>query len=903
MRYDLFSACAISAIVMATAPASAQALNEVIAFRIAPQSLEDALIAYSEQSGVQVLAAADLIAGKKTRGVSRTLSASDALKELLAGTGLSFTERGTATVSIVKMAAAGQAAGERQADPAAKKPADAPAARKGDGSAPVAVAPSARKGVDEIDLSIREEIVVTGSSIRGVIPESSPLEIYSREEFANLGVTTVDQLLRNIPQNLSLNSPVGANTLGRATNARSINAPDLRGLGPGATLTLLNGRRLPLANVGRASDTSLIPLGAVERVEVLTDGASSIYGADAVGGVINFVLRDDYDGAETAASYTGRSDGGYSILQLDQSFGTAWQGGGLVAAFSVQDSGPFRVEDADFTDAVLTTLAPDDTRYSGFLSVHQEFAPGFEVFADLLYSDRSTKSVTREEAFATTYYSNAESKQLVGTLGFRLDLVNDLRFEAVGTYGKLDDTLNYENIEDGADPYSGTSANDFDSLEVTAKIDGSLFDFNSNSVMFALGAGYLKQGMVRPPVFDLTRETRYAFGELQVPLVGENQDIPLVQKLELNISSRYTDTDDFGNSFDPKVGLLWRMNNDIALRGTWSQAFRAPEMAQLVPLGSFYEILPVDGPVGTFPDPFSDDLSTVYFAVADVTNPNLGPERSDAFTVGFDWTPEAVEGLKVSATYYNIKYTDRVAYPPDSLTIALTPELYPELISDNVSVDIIEQILQNAEAIFDYRDFSFSTEFDAAAIAGDVTHIIYNGLRNIAAQKTSGIDGSIDFNREVGDMMLSAGATFVYMLKNEEKATPSAPVIDRLDTITYPVDFRGRAYFGLAQNGWSGRLMVNYVDSYMNTAVSPSEKIDSWTTFDLVGSYSVPEERGGLLGGMRFGITVRNVFNSDPPFARAADDYGYGANYGVPYDASNHDPFGRQFVLSMSKQW
>lgn len=906
MKYELFGVCAVSAIMVATAPVYAQSLNEVVAFDIAAQSLEDALIAFSEQSGVQVLASGDLISGKATKGLKRSVAASTGLAEILKGTGLSYQARGNNTVSIIVARAAQTGTRERSDYVGEQSSGVTGRSQKGASQSETSnttVEPSARKGVNEIDLTIREEIVVTGSSIRGVIPESSPLEIYGREEFANLGVTTVDQLLRNIPQNLSLNSPVGSNTLGRATNARAINAPDLRGLGPGATLTLMNGRRLPLANVGRASDTSLIPLGAIERVEVLTDGASSIYGADAVGGVINFVLRDDYEGAETSASYTTRGDGGYTILQLDQTVGTSWDTGGIVAAFSFQDSGPFAAADTDWANADITTLAPDDERYAGFVSMHQSIGSRVEVFADALYSSRKTAHATREEPFETNYFSESESDQLVGTLGFSVDLVDDIRFEAVGTYGKLNDTLHYDSVLDSGGGYSGSSANDFKTLELSSKIDGTLFSFNDNDVMFAIGGGYLRQRMIRPPVYDAARETKYSFAEVQLPLIGRHQNIPMVEKLELNISGRYTDTDDFGNSFDPKFGLLWRVNSDIAFRGTWSQAFRAPQIDQLIPLESFYEILPVVSGIGSFPDPFSPDQATVYFAVPDVTNPNLGPERSTAFTVGFDYTPEAIDGFKVSATYYHISYTDRVAMPPDALTIALTPELYPELISDDVSLSVIEDILTNAYAIIDYRDFGFYTEFDAAEVANDVTHIIYNGLTNISAQKTSGIDASIDYNTQVGDWMVSAGTTFVYMLKNEEVTTPSAPVIERLDTISYPVDLRGRAYFGVARDGWSGRVMANYVDSYRNTAISPEEKIDSWTTFDAVASYSFPESDDGFLGGIRLGLTVRNVFNSDPPFARPADQFGFGANYGVPYDPSNHDPYGRQFVLSLTKTW
>jgi outer membrane cobalamin receptor len=99
-------------------------------------------------------------------------------------------------------------------------------------------------------------------------------------------------------------------------------AVNLRGLGADATLVLINGRRMAGAGLmGDFADVSMIPVSAVARIEVLTDGASALYGSDAVGGVVNIVMRDRYDGAETRARLGGSTRGDLGQYQLAQTLG------------------------------------------------------------------------------------------------------------------------------------------------------------------------------------------------------------------------------------------------------------------------------------------------------------------------------------------------------------------------------------------------------------------------------------------------------------------------------------------------------------------------------------------------------------------------------------------------------
>ena len=144
-----------------------------------------------------------------------------------------------------------------------------------------------------------QAIVVTGTRLRSPNLESaSPVTVVTAEEFALTGTTRVEDLINSLPQVFAAQ---GGNI---ANGASGIATLDLRGLGAERTLVLVNGRRMaPGTPSTSASDINMIPAALIERVDVLTGGASSVYGADAVAGVVNFVLDTDFEGFKINANY------------------------------------------------------------------------------------------------------------------------------------------------------------------------------------------------------------------------------------------------------------------------------------------------------------------------------------------------------------------------------------------------------------------------------------------------------------------------------------------------------------------------------------------------------------------------------------------------------------------------
>ncbi len=152
-----------------------------------------------------------------------------------------------------------------------------------------------------------EQIVVTGSRIRiRDFEEVSPVATVGSDVIDSIGATSVDQVLNTLPQvvpgfTATSNNPSD----GTAT-------VDLRGLGPTRTLVLINGRRLtPSTQTGR-TDLNNVPTQLIDRVEVVTGGASAVYGSDALAGVVNFILKDNFEGVEAGYQYgvSDRGDGG-----------------------------------------------------------------------------------------------------------------------------------------------------------------------------------------------------------------------------------------------------------------------------------------------------------------------------------------------------------------------------------------------------------------------------------------------------------------------------------------------------------------------------------------------------------------------------------------------------------------
>jgi iron complex outermembrane recepter protein len=222
-----------------------------------------------------------------------------------------------------------------------------------------------------------EEVVVTGTLIRGIAPIGAPTSTVDNAAIVATGTTNTADLLATQPALNSFNTlPIGGNQAYRSTAAT---VPGMRGLPGTAVLVLLDGHRLvgdsPLLTT---ADPSAIPAGAIDRVEIIQDGGSATYGSDAVAGVINIILKKDFNGAETSGSYT--SADGYDQYNLGQTFGTTWDAGSALISASFEKNSDLLNSDRDY---YMQDLTPYGGR-NGFSTSCGASAPGTEPALNVL---------------------------------------------------------------------------------------------------------------------------------------------------------------------------------------------------------------------------------------------------------------------------------------------------------------------------------------------------------------------------------------------------------------------------------------------------------------------------------------------------------------------------------------
>ncbi len=284
---------------------SAETAERTTDFDIGAQPLSSALLQFSGQSGIQVLAADAWLADRQVRGVRGRMPAATALRRLLSGTGLSFRRIDAGTIALFR---AGEADTARQRSPDAASPGHAP---------PTASGPAVAASQEQQELQEVEEVQITGTRIKlPDITSANPVTSITGEEMRRLGIVNVgDALLQLVPQSISTYMPflTGDTATYTGNDTGGVGGPgsgnqifdrgsffigntiaNLRGLDPmfgSRTLTMIDGRRVvSTSNQADVVDLNIVPSNLLMRMDVVTGGASSTYGSGAMAGVVNLVL-------------------------------------------------------------------------------------------------------------------------------------------------------------------------------------------------------------------------------------------------------------------------------------------------------------------------------------------------------------------------------------------------------------------------------------------------------------------------------------------------------------------------------------------------------------------------------------------------------------------------------------
>lgn len=841
-------------------PAAAWAgTDTVYTFDLPAQDLGDALRAVASRAGLELYASAEQVNGVSAPRLHGSLTARAAIEQLLKGSGLT--------------------------------------ARFSDGAV-VIVGRSQGGEADAADAS-DTEIVVTGTHIRGATP-SAPVRTTSREAIEAEGHRDLGDFIRSIPENFSGGQNPGVagggdQGLGNE-NASSSSALNLRGLGPAATLTLLNGHRLAYDSLSQGVDISQIPLAAIDRVEIVTDGSSALYGSDAVGGVANVILRRDYQGALASARLGGSTDGGNTQQQYDLLTGSRWNGGGVMVAGSYSNVTATTARDRDYTRNLddSSTLVPWQRQYSLLAAGHQQLTSRLAIEFDAQYNKRLTELaapfLTTTDVTTNGLLSRpkVQSATFSGTL--RWDLGRSWTLSATGVYGFSDNHIFSRRYAGGVKTLR--SWLNYDNTVATGEIgaEGALLALPGGDVRLALGGGYRRNGLdvlvrqqsggVSTTRTDITtsRDVWFGYGELSVPLVGEANRMVLIDRLQLDLAARYEDYPGNAQLVTPKIGVLYRPIPAVTLRAGWGKSFKTQTLYQQYQLRQGALL-----PAAIFPGAPSA-LPVLILAGG---NANLKPEKATTWNVGIKIAPPAVPGFELEATWFDIRYRDRVVSPVTSLLAAFTNPVYADYVTIAPSAATV------SDAVADLpQGLSNQTgaPFDPAAVGA----IIDSSLQNAARQHVRGLDMAARYKLELGDdnfVQFEGSASY---LRSDQQLAPGFPLQQMAGLIFNPPHWRGRLGGTWQQDNVTLSAFGSYIGGTTDNRYMPETRVGSFTTLDLVGQLR-SQAKDGIGAGVTLTLTVQNLLGARPDVIRNS------IPTDPPYDSTNYPVAGRVISVGLSK--
>jgi outer membrane receptor protein involved in Fe transport len=476
-------------------------------FNVAAQDAPNAIRDFAAQAHVQILVAGENVKDKQLHAVSGEFSTDQGLRLLLAGSGLAPRYIGNHSIALVTTDALRQEPTQvEQRKEAVQKKSfwdRFRVARVDEGSSQKSAATvesrsdSAHQNAND---ALLEEIVVTGSHLRTSIAKSaSPVTVITQEEIKKRGLNSVEDIIRSLPQNFStINAAASLDNSFNPPDARGQSAADLRGLGPENTLILVNGRRRAASITFKNGVVNLntIPAGAIERVEVITDGASAIYGSDAVAGVINFILKKNYEGGETRARQESGANGG-DAFSADQLLGMNWATGNVTASMRYTKNDSVDSRKAGLTTLDFRSLGGADQRIS---LIGQ---PGVTGFGSLPANDDGTHGIAGKFSPANNNpYDSAAYSNFVTTEGNNLSFNVNVE-QRVGTHVSLYADLSYANNK--SDTLGGIPIEAFISVPTTNRFNDT--GDTVNGVGYAFINEFL-DGLIPDPRFTSNQKAR-----------------------------------------------------------------------------------------------------------------------------------------------------------------------------------------------------------------------------------------------------------------------------------------------------------------------------------------------------------------------------------------------------------
>ena len=851
-----FSASSLAATAGMAQPTTADAVVEK-QYRLPSQPLAETIRAIARTSGTNILAAGRTVEGKQAPALEGRYSVERALELVLRASGLRVrsTRSGllveSDTISAVDADVSGPASGE-------------------------------------------DTIVVTGSRIRGA-PIASPVITLSENNIRNAGQASLGEVVRTIPQSFGggQNPGIGFNVPGaNGVDVGGGSSINLRGIGSDATLTLLNGHRVAYNSSRQSIDVSAIPLAIVDRIEIVPDGASAIYGSDAVAGVANIILKRDYQGLETRVGLGGSTDGGNFTQDYGALGGTTWKSGGFALAYEYRSNTAIESSDRSYARSVTPglTLFPSLKSHNVLLTGHQALSDTITVSLDALYNRRSEFSLYPLDvggdlvALHGETAANVESYAIAPSIDWAVG--NNWHVGLAGTIA--DDRTSFRN-----DNYTGTVldfrsagcyCNKTQSIELSA--NGSLAHLPSGDIKAAFGVGYrnndfaLFAGTGNTQNIARAQNSTYLYGEISLPIVAPSQDISGIERLNLTGAVRYERYPGIDEVATPKVGLIYAPNAAFDFKMSWGQSFRAPTLRQQYQPKAVILFRPASLGGSGYP---------VGSAVALVQGGNaaLKPERATSWSATLAIHPPSLPGARFEISYFDTRYRDRIVTPIGSSSQALINPIFQDYVTLRPTTAQVSALVASAGTFIN----ASGAPYDPATVLA----IADNSNVNAGRQHIHGIDALLSYHADLGgtersiDFNLNAS-----YLSSDQQITQAQPVTQLAGAIFNPPHFRARGGASWRDRALTLTANLNYTGAVSDNRTAAITTIAALTSLDLTARYQTPPS--GLFGGLDLTLGVQNLFNAKP--GSVVGDF-----LDAPYDSTNYSPVGRYISFSIAKKW
>ncbi len=803
-------------------------------------------------------------------------------------------------------------------------------------------------------------------------------------------------MLNRLPANQSstnVGNAVGGNTSGLPTGGQAV--ADLRGLGGDKTLVLLNGRRIANHPYDGASvDLNIIPITALDRIEVLRDGASAIYGTDAIGGVINFITKRSVEGTNVTVEWIKPEHKGgderrinvsggigdldkdgfnlfmvadlhdqkvitsqdrpYSQTGVDPARGLDRTSGTTFPAnvfdpitkvtgnpyFATGCNPPFSVPRAsngtcrqDYTRQVDNL--PSAETHALFAKGTMKFGAGHVATLELLHSDNEINSRTAPPPqtdlqlpkTSKWYPGGTGGVPAIAGLGNGPLTVNWRPLEAgqreILSKGSADRAvlamegllanwdykggLSYSTSQSSEDfvggyvkdsaiatgvrtgrlnPFGLQDATGRTTLEAAAlrgevqhaKNTSIGIDFKASRELMAMAGGnlavavggelrheeatfFVQEAIATQAASSGLSGSKSKSGDRNIEALFGEVSVPFIKDFDLQLAARFDNYSDVGNTFNPKMSVRYQPIKTVLLRGSASTGFRAPTLFEKNAPQSKNDTNdsyndPILCPNGV-PTPQANPLRDCDLQQFKLQggNPNLNPEKSTTFTVGVVLEP--VKQVTVAIDYWNVHLKDKIGALPEQ-AIYGNYEKYKA------------RFLRNA---------------DGSPLA------ILDLNENLGEVKTQGIDLGLTLRmptKVAGNFTFGLDGTYVNQYDYQDE--PGGAFIENAGRYASnnPV-FRWRhtASVNWRLGNWGATLSQNFKSSYKDQDNSAGQKVDSYSLWNLTGTYTG-------IKGLALTAGVKNLLDTEPPFSNQGTMFQQG------YDPRYTDPVGRALYVCAS---